>query len=226
MITFKNVTKRFGLITALTEVSLGVEKGDFAFITGPSGSGKTTIIRLILRDLTPTSGEIIFADRNLAKLDKSQLPFYRRQIGCVFQDLKLLGDRTIGENIALTLAISGVSQERQRIRAKEALSYVGLDTRIDSFPSQLAGGELQRAVIARSIIHDPKLILADEPTGNLDPGTAWEIVQLLAKINKDGTTVLMATHNREIVDKMKKHVIELKKGKIVRDRESGKYEND
>lgn len=226
MIDFKNVTKRFGKITALDEVSFNLDKGEFAFVTGPSGSGKTTIIRLLLREIQPTSGEIIVADKNLKNVDKSEIPFFRRQIGCVFQDFKLLTDRTIGENIALTLAISGVSQQRQAERAREALSYVGLGDRVNSFPSQLAGGELQRAVIARAVVHNPKLLLADEPTGNLDPHTAWEIVQLLAKINKDGTTVLMATHNSEIVDRMRKHVIELKNGKVARDKKEGRYRDD
>lgn len=226
MIAFKNVTKKFGTITALNEVSFSIERGEFTFITGPSGSGKTTIIRLILRDLRPTSGEVIFSGHNLAGIEKSQIPFFRRQIGCVFQDFKLLSDRTIGENIALTLAISGEEPEKQMAKARQALSYVGLAGRFNSFPSQLAGGELQRAVIARGIVHDPKLLLADEPTGNLDQDTAWEIVELMAKINKDGTTVLMATHNSEIVDKMKKHVIELKNGKVVRDKQEGKYKED
>lgn len=226
MIDFKNVTKKFGSIVALSEVSFSISPGEFAFITGPSGSGKTTIIRLILRELRPTSGGITFAGHNLGALVSSQIPPFRRQVGCVFQDFKLLGDRTIEENVCLALAVSGDSKARQISRAKEVLSYVGLGDRIDSFPSQLAGGELQRASLARAIAHKPKLLLADEPTGNLDPTTALEIVSLMSKINKDGTTVLMATHNREIVDKMKKHVIELKNGKVVRDKEGARYRED
>lgn len=226
MVDFKSVTKKFGSIVALSEVSFSIRAGEFAFITGPSGSGKTTVLRLILRDIRPTSGEITFAGHNLGALVSSQIPPFRRQIGCVFQDFKLLGDRTIGENVCLALAVSGDSRARQISRAKEVLSYVGLADRINSFPSQLAGGELQRASLARAIAPSPKLLLADEPTGNLDPTTALEIVNLMSKINKDGTTVLMATHNREIVDKMKRHVIELKNGEIVRDKESGKYRDE
>lgn len=226
MIDFKNVTKKFGSIVALSEVSFSISPGEFAFITGPSGSGKTTIIRLILRDIRSTSGEITFAGHNLGALVNSQIPPFRRQVGCVFQDFKLLGDRTVGENVCLALAVSGDSQARQVSRAKEVLSYVGLADRINSFPSQLAGGELQRASLARALAHSPKLLLADEPTGNLDPATALEIVSLMSKINKDGMTVLMATHNREIVDKMKKHVIELKAGKVVRDKQNAKYKDD
>lgn len=226
MIDFKNVTKKFGSIIALSEASFSISPGEFAFITGPSGSGKTTIIRLILRDIRPTSGEITFAGHNLGALVNSQIPPFRRQIGCVFQDFKLLGDRTVGENVCLALAVSGEGRAHQVSRAKEVLSYVGLGDRINSFPSQLAGGELQRAALARALAHKPKLLLADEPTGNLDPVTALEIVSLMSKINKDGMAVLMATHNREIVDRMKKHVIELKNGKVVRDKKEGKYKED
>lgn len=223
MIQFKNITKTFGSIAVLHDVSFEVEKAEFAFITGPSGAGKTTILRLILREILPDRGQILVGDRNLTNLKNSEVYLYRRQIGMVFQDFKLLADRTIGENVALALAVANIPGERRLEKVREVLSQVGLKQRGNSFPSQLAGGELQRAVVARAIVNNPKILLADEPTGNLDPDTAWEIIKLLDKICESGTTVLMATHNREIVDRMARHVIELKDGKVVRDKEKGKY---
>ena len=223
MITFKDVSKKFGSIVALEGISFTIEPGEFAFITGPSGSGKTTLLRIILRELMPDAGDVLFGGKSIAELKSQDIPFYRRRIGVVFQDFKLLHDRTVGENVELALAVFDEPEEKQLSRAHEVLSRVGLAERVDAFPSQLAGGELQRAVFARALAHSPKLLLADEPTGNLDPDTAWEIVELMNDINKDGTTVLMATHNHDIVDRMKRHVIELRGGKIVRDQEHGKY---
>lgn len=223
MLTFKNITKKFGEIVALSNVSFEVKPGELVFITGPSGAGKTTVLRLILHEITPDSGDILLSNKSILKLKKRELPFFRRQIGVVFQDYKLLFDRTIGENVSLVLAVTGVSSSQQAARAREVLAYVGLGDRVNAFPSQLAGGELQRAVIARALSHNPKLLLADEPTGNLDPETSWGIMKLLQEINKKGTTILMATHNQNIVDEMKRHVIVIGKGKVVSDKENGKY---
>lgn len=225
MISFKNVSKKFGTIVALSNVSFNVEPGEFVFITGSSGSGKTTVLRLILRDILPDSGEIKIWGKNIASLKGRDISLHRRNIGMVFQDFKLLADRTIGENVGLALSVAGMPQSKRQSRIKEALTQVGLKDRSSSFPVQLAGGELQRAVVARAIIGAPKLILADEPTGNLDQDTAWGIVELLEKIRGGGTTVIMATHNREIVDKMHSHVIELREGRAVRDKTSAKYKD-
>lgn len=223
MITFEGVTKTFGSVTALSDVSFKVKKGEFAFITGPSGAGKTTIVRLILRELLPDKGKIFFEKTNIVSLPKKSLPLYRRDVGVVFQDFKLLPQETIFENVAAALAVRGISPEKQKEEVDKVLKEVGLPDRSDFFPSQLAAGELQRVVLARAIIGEPKIVLADEPTGNLDPNTAWQIVELLAKINRGGTTVVMATHNAEIVDKMKKHLVQLDRGKLVRDTKDGGY---
>ncbi|MBI4058878.1 ATP-binding cassette domain-containing protein [Candidatus Microgenomates bacterium] len=226
MVKFAGATKKFGKILALDNVSFEVAGGEFVFITGPSGSGKTTVLRLILRDLQPDQGEILFDNKKLSDLKSDLIPLYRRHLGVVFQDFKLLPDRTVGENVMLALAVLGLPLAKQEHTATEVLSYVGLGDRANFFPAQLAGGELQRAVIARAIATRPKLLLADEPTGNLDPETAWNIMQIFEKINQDGTTIMMATHNHDIVDKMKKRVISLKSGKIVRDQPAGKYKED
>lgn len=226
MLQFTNVIKKFGPIVALSDVSFDIKEGEFSFITGPSGAGKTTILRLILQEIQPDKGEILVSGKNIAKLKRKELPFFRRQVGVIFQDYKLLFDRTIGENVGLALAVSGLPVEKQIARAREVLSFVRLVDRFDAFPSQLAGGELQRAVIARALVHKPKILLADEPTGNLDPETSWEIIELMKDINEDGTTVLMATHNQDIVDKMKRRVVELSGGKVVRDQQNAKYKKE
>lgn len=229
MVVFKNVTKTFGMIVALRDASFDIERGEFTFITGPSGAGKTTVLRLILREVMPNGGQVIVGGRNVATLKDSEIPSYRKTVGMVFQDFKLLSDRTIGENVALALSVSGIPAEKRLTRVKEVLGQVGLKDRADSFPSQLAGGELQRAVLARAIVNNPKIILADEPTGNLDPETGWEIVELLSgmrNLREGDTTVIMATHNRDIVDRMRSHVIELVRGKVVRDKKQGKYKDD
>lgn len=223
MVTFKNVTKNFWSITALDNVSFSIDPGEFVFITGQSGAGKTTILRLILRDIAPNKGEIIAGGKNIAELKTGDVPLYRRAIGVVFQDLKLLMDRTVGENVELALAVREVSKAERGAKAKEALASVGLKGKEDMFPSQLAGGELQRVVIARAIVGRPKLILADEPTGNLDPDTAWEIIDLLEKIRKNGATIIMATHNKDVVNRKKARVISLQDGKIVRDKKDAQY---
>lgn len=226
MITFEKVTKSFGTRPALDDVSFKIEEGELAFLTGPSGAGKTTIVKLLLRQSRPESGKIFIDGKDLASIRPRDIPFYRRKIGVVFQDFKLIPDMTVYENVALALRVNGEDPqiEKGKSEVKEALEQVGLWDRANLFPRQLAGGEQQRTVIARALVVKPKLILADEPTGNLDPSTSRQIVSLLAKAAENGTTVLMATHNADIVNSVKRHVIHIKEGKVVADRKSGKYE--
>jgi len=213
MIKFEKVTKKFGEITALEEVSFTVAPGDFVFLTGPSGAGKSTIIKLILHEYLPTSGTIQVDGINVEKMKSKEIMDLRRKVGVVFQDFKLLTDRTLLENVILPLEVFGNNSKTIGDKVKEVLELVGLSDRGSLFPAQLAGGELQRVCIARAMIGNPKILLADEPTGNLDMGTAWQIIKTLKKINKLGTTVLMATHNVEIVKSLKERVIALDKGK-------------
>lgn len=223
-VRFEKVTKKFGNITALEDVSFEIKGGDFVFITGPSGAGKTTIAKLILRELTPSSGSVKIDEIDLAKLSSGKIPGLRRKIGVVFQDFKLLSGRTVFENVALPLEVVGTDGNEIKKNVSEILELVGLEERANLFPAQLAGGELQRACLARAIIGKPKIVLADEPTGNLDPTTSWQIVKLLKKINKLGTTIIMSTHNVDIVNTLKERVIEVNKGKVVKTQEAGKYE--
>lgn len=225
MIQFENVSKVFGSGTyGLTEVTLSVEKGEFLFIVGPTGSGKTTLFRLLIREMLPSYGKIVVGDFDLTKLPHTKIPHLRKQIGVVFQDLKLLADRTLFENVFLPLEVVGVPFEEAKKRTEELLAQVDLIIHKDKFPIQLSGGELQRTAIARALALSPEILLADEPTGNLDPQTSREIVGLLADINKKGTTVLMATHNVDIVNEFKKRVIALSKGRVIKDEKKGKYE--
>lgn len=209
MITFKNVTKTFGDVVALKNVSFEVKKGEFLFITGASGSGKTTILRLILGETLPDSGEILFGSTNVAEVSPSELPLLRQRIGCVFQDYKLLSEKTVQENVEIALAVLGIPEEEWQEKVDKVLKVVGLTNRKDFFPAQLSGGELQRVSLARALVVNPELILADEPTGNLDWDTADQIMNLLERVNKEGKTVIVAIHNREIVAKMKKRIYEL-----------------
>jgi len=208
---------------ALEGASFEIKPGEFVFITGPSGAGKTTIVRLILREYLPTSGIIKIGEDDLVKMKKKDLPKLRQKIGVVFQDFKLLTDRTVWENVALALRVLGKDEKEIEKEITKILGLVGLEERADLFPSQLAGGELQRAGLARAVVGQPEIIIADEPTGNLDLATAWQIIKLLQKVNKAGKTVIMATHNFEIVNAMKERVIELDKGKIISDKKKGKY---
>jgi cell division transport system ATP-binding protein len=224
LLSFNKVSKTFGKqVKALDNVSFKVEDGEFVFLVGPSGAGKTTLIRLIIRDLLPTSGTIKLDELDLTKIKPAEIPKLRRQIGVVFQDFKILQDRTIAENVAMPLEITGQSSHDTMHKVKEVLQIVGLEDKLHYFPVQLSAGELQRAAIARAIISAPKILLADEPTGNLDPVTSWEILKILKEINKMGTTVIMSTHNMDIVNSMKKRVIQFKKGTVVKDEATGRY---
>jgi cell division transport system ATP-binding protein len=218
MIYLQNVTKKFGTgNSALDDVSFTIERGDFVFIVGPSGSGKTTLFRLLIRDMTPTNGAISIGEWDLVTLPDKKVPQLRKRIGVVFQDLKLFRDRTIFENIAFPLEVVNTNSAEIKRRVEELLEQVGIAEHRDKFPVQLSGGELQRAAIARALAFSPEILLADEPTGNLDNTTSWEIVKLLQDINQAGTTVLMATHNTDIINSLLKRVIGLEKGKLVRD---------
>lgn len=227
MIEFKDVTKEYSKgIAALNVVNLKIEKGEFAFIVGDSGSGKSTLIRLLLKELDPTSGSIIVNGQNLNRLKHRKIPQYRRHLGVVFQDFRLLKDRNIYENIAFALRVTETSPRIIKQKVPAALSLVGLAQKYKAFPKELSGGEQQRVAIARAIVNEPAILLADEPTGNLDPTNSWEIMKLLEEANERGTTVLVVTHNQEIVNEMKKRVITMKKGVIVSDEQKGGYNNE
>lgn len=218
MIVLENVTKTFSTgSSALTGLSLIIDKGEFVFLTGPSGSGKTTFLRLLIADMKPTDGLIRVGDIDVTRLPKNKIPDLRKRIGVVFQDLKMLTDRTIEENIRLPLEMAGVDKKTIDTKVIEILEQVGIIEHKEKFPVQLSGGELQRAAIARALIFSPEILLADEPTGNLDMTTSWEIVKLLQDINKSGTTVIMATHNADIVNNLLKRVIMLNKGVLHKD---------
>ena len=224
MIVFEGVTKVYDPnVVALRETSFVIDKGEFVFLVGPSGSGKSTIMRLLLRELDPTEGRIIVGGRELGRLRRSKVPMLRRNIGCVFQDFKLLTDRTAYENVAYALKVQGQSKDQVRAKVPEILALVGLGSKMNSFPHELSGGEQQRVSIARAFVNHPPLLICDEPTGNLDPDTSVGIMQLLYRINRTGTTVLMATHDREMDDKMRKRVIALEEGVVVRDERRGGY---
>ena len=227
MIEFKDVTKEYSKgIAALNGVNLKIEKGEFAFIVGDSGSGKSTLIRLLLKELDPTSGSIIVNGQNLNRLKHRKIPQYRRHLGVVFQDFRLLKDRNIYENIAFALRVTETSPRIIKQKVPAALSLVGLAQKYKAFPKELSGGEQQRVAIARAIVNEPAILLADAPTGNLDPTNSWEIMKLLEEANERGTTVLVVTHNQEIVNEMKKRVITMKKGVIVSDEQKGGYNNE
>ena len=213
MLKVQNISKTFGDIVALSDVSFEVKKGEFVFIVGPSGSGKTTLVKLILRQIDPDTGKIFINGKNVTNLSEEEIPKLRQKIGVVFQDFKVLSERTLRENVEVALAVIEVKESEWKSRVDNVLKLVGLQNRSELFPAQLSGGELQRASLARALVVNPDLILADEPTGNLDWDTAEEVVKLLEKINKEGKAVVMATHHRGIVNKMKKRVIELKRSK-------------
>ena len=224
MIVFENVSKTYEPdVVALDHVSFGIDKGEFVFIVGASGSGKTTLVRLLLKELDATSGKIIIGGRDIARLQHRRISTLRRQIGCVFQDFKLLPSRTAADNVAYALKVQGESRASIRRKVPEVMTMVGLANKMNSFPDELSGGEQQRVSIARAVVNHPPLLVCDEPTGNLDPDTSVGIMQLLYRINRAGTTILMVTHDREMVDKMRKRVIALEDGKLARDERRGGY---
>ena len=224
MIVFEDVSKIYEPdVVALDNVSFGIDKGEFVFIVGASGSGKTTLVRLLLKELDPTHGKIIIGGRDVARLRNAKVSTLRRQIGCVFQDFKLLPSRTAADNVAYALKVQGEPKASIRRKVPEVLTMVGLANKMNSYPDELSGGEQQRVSIARAVVNHPPLLVCDEPTGNLDPDTSVGIMQLLYRINRAGTTILMVTHDREMVDKMRKRVIALEDGKLARDERRGGY---
>ena len=227
MITLENVSKSYAKgQPALNDVSLHIDKGEFVFIVGNSGSGKSTLIKLLLKELEPTSGTIIVNDQNLGKLKRRQIPKYRRGVGVVFQDFRLLKDRNVYENVAFAQRVIEKPNRIIKKRVPEILTLVGLAEKYKSFPRELSGGEQQRVALARALVNRPNILLADETTGNLDPKNSLDIMKLLEEINERGTTVLVVTHNREIVNSFKKRVITMRKGVIVSDEQEGEYLED
>ena len=225
MIRFEDVTKVYkGDVVALSNLSLEIAKGEFVFLVGPSGSGKSTFLKLLLRDEVATNGRVLVAGRDIARLGTWKVPQLRRNIGCVFQDFKLLTNKTVYENVAFALEVIGRPKHIVRAQVPQILDLVGLSKKSDSFPDELSGGEQQRVSIARAFVNRPLILLADEPTGNLDPQTSEGIMRLLDRINKTGTTVVMATHDQRIVNMMRRRVIQLDRGTIVRDQARGVYE--
>jgi cell division transport system ATP-binding protein len=224
MIEFKQVSKIYEDNTvALKNINLVIKKGEFLFLVGPSGSGKSTFIKLLIKEIEETEGCIFIAGRNISNLKSNRIPQLRRNIGCVFQDFKLLPNKTIFENVAFTLEVIGKPVYEIKIQVPQVLKLVGIYSKINSYPHQLSGGEQQRVSIARAFVNRPPILLADEPTGNLDPGTSDGIMKILSRINLIGTTVLMATHDRNIVNSMRRRVVELEEGEIIRDQKRGVY---
>ncbi len=225
MIVFDKVTKLYEpSIVGLEDVTLQIDKGEFVFLVGASGSGKSTFIKLLLKELEVSSGNLIVGGRSLPKLKRSKVPILRRNIGCVFQDFKLLPNRNVYQNVAYALQVQGKSRAEIRKKVPDIVGLVGLADKSDRMPNELSGGEQQRVSVARAFVNHPPLLIADEPTGNLDPDTSVGIMQLLYRINRAGTTVVMATHDREMVDKMRRRVIQLEDGRVVRDDRRGSYQ--
>ena len=224
LIKFEKVSKEYNNnVKALTNVSLDIHKGEFVFLVGSSGAGKSTMIKLLLKEEEPTEGKIFLKDMDITKVRNRRIPYIRRNIGVVFQDFRLLPNKTVYENVAFAMEIIGAPPKEIRRSVPMVLSMVDLSRKASSFPDQLSGGERQRVSIARAIVNSPPVLIADEPTGNLDPETAWEIMKVLSEINGRGTTILMATHAKDIVNNMKKRVIEINEGKLVRDQQKGGY---
>ena len=224
VIAFENVTKTYGeSIVGLRDLSVSIARGEWVFLVGPSGSGKSTFIKLLLKEFDPSKGAVLVGGRNLGKLRRSKVPQLRRNMGCVFQDFKLLPNRNVYQNVAYALEVQGKPREDIEEKVPEMLSLVGLGEKLERFPHELSGGEQQRVSIARAFVNHPPILICDEPTGNLDPDTSVGIMQLLYRINRSGTTVVMATHDREMVDKMRRRVIALEHGRLVRDERRGGY---
>ena len=227
MIKMEKVTKIYeNGDVGLRDVSLEINKGEFVFVVGSSGSGKSTFMRLLLKEIEPTSGDIIVNNTDITKLKRRQIPYYRRKVGVVFQDFRLLPSKTVYENVAFAMQVVETNPKYIRRNVPQILSMVGLGKKAKAYPNQLSGGEQQRVALARAIINRPPILLADEPTGNLDPDTAWDIMELIQEINRNGTTVVISTHAKEIVDKMQKRVIKINKGVVLNDVEGGGYNNE
>ena len=225
MIEFKNVSKVYDSnVKALSDVNIKIDAGDFVFLVGPSGAGKSTFVKMLLKEIEPSDGQIIVDGVELSKIKRNKVPFHRRKIGMVFQDFRLIPSLNVYENVAFAMRVLEISPQKIKKHVPEVLARVGLSNKHKMFPNQLSGGEQQRVSIARAIVNNPLVLIADEPTGNLDPETAKEIMSLMDNINKSGTTVVMATHAKEIVDEMQKRVIAIEKGQVVRDEEKGGYE--
>ena len=225
MIEFRNVSKVYNKnVKALTNVNINIDKGEFVFLVGPSGAGKSTFIKMLLKEVEPSTGNIVMGNEDLSKIKRRQIPYHRRKIGMVFQDFRVIPTLNVYENVAFAMRVVGASPKEIRKRVPMVLSLVGLSNKYKMFPTELSGGEQQRVSIARAIVNNPKVLIADEPTGNLDPETAKEIMELIDDINKAGTTVVMATHAKEIVNSMKKRVIAIDKGEVVSDVQKGGYE--
>ena len=225
MIEFRKVSKVYNKnVKALTNVNINIDKGEFVFLVGPSGAGKSTFIKMLLKEVEPSTGNIVMGNEDLSKIKRRQIPYHRRKIGMVFQDFRLIPTLNVYENVAFAMRVVGASPKEIRKRVPMVLSLVGLSNKYKMFPNELSGGEQQRVSIARAIVNNPKVLIADEPTGNLDPETAKEIMELIDDINKAGTTVVMATHAKEIVNSMKKRVIAIDKGEVVSDVQKGGYE--
>ena len=228
MIHLKDVTKIYSdnKVLALDEISLDIERGEFVFIVGTSGSGKSTLIRLLMHEEVATSGSIIVDGSDVTHLKPKEVPYLRRRLGVIFQDYRLLEDKTVYENVAFAMQVIEAPRKIMQRSVNTVLDIVGLREKSNSFPAQLSGGEQQRVAIARAIVNDPHIVIADEPTGNLDPETSWDIMDIFQRINAAGTTIVMATHDKNIVDKMQRRVVELVGGKIIRDEARGTYKNN
>lgn len=223
MIEFKNVSRLYDGCAALDEVTFNINPKEFVSIVGRSGAGKTTLLKMLLKEEEPTEGEIIVDGRDIGKLKKHDIPIYRRKIGAIFQDFKLLPNKTAYENIAFAMEAAGRTEQEIAVDVPQILNLVELTDKADNFPAQLSGGEKQRVAIGRALVHKPDILMADEPTGNLDPLHTWDIIRLLCRINELGTTVLLATHDREIINALGKRVISFDKGRLIRDEEVGRY---
>ena len=222
MITFDHVTKKYRTNIGLDDVSVHINKGDFVFLVGPSGAGKSTFIKLILKEINADEGTITVGEYEVSSLSNREIPMFRRKVGTVFQDFRLLPKKTVFENVAFAMEVLHKSPRQIRKQVPQILSLVGISDKAHKYPDELSAGEQQRVAIARAIVNNPQVLIADEPTGNLDPDTAWEIMDLLEQINLRGTTIVMVTHAKDIVDRMRKRVITIESGHIVRD-ESGRY---
>ncbi len=227
MVKFNNVVKKYSNGTiALSDINIGIKKGEFVFVIGPSGSGKSTFIKLIMKEEDTTEGEVVVNGYNVSSMTRKEIPYLRRSLGVVFQDFRLLQNKTVYENVAFAMQITEAQPKEIRRQVPMALGLVDLSRKANVYPNQLSGGEQQRVALARALVNNPSLIIADEPTGNLDPETSWGIMKLLSEVNQMGTTVIVATHEKGIVDTMKKMVISIDKGVVIRDQERGLYEDE